>query len=154
MFRLYWENDPCSKPRKHFCSDHNEVLCSGWFTALHVRCKCNEIPDREDVAECLKVVKTLLTSINENSNIINARSYIKNFDEEFKMYTEKNLKKLMKGQDILTLNHFIYSSWNESRIISCTNFVQLKIWYFSKILDQIFLYLSYFELNNLASYQI
>ena len=34
----------------------------------------------------------LLTSIDENSNNINARSYIKNFDEEFKIYTEKLAK--------------------------------------------------------------
>ena len=121
MFRVYWENDSCNKPRKHFCSDHNEVLCNGWFTALHVRCKWDEIPEKEDVVECLEVVKTLLTSINENSNSINARSYIKNFEEEFDIYTEKLEKNLIKEQDILTLNHFIYSLWNESMTISHTN---------------------------------
>ena len=92
MFRLYWENDSCKKPRKYFCSDHDEVLCNGCFTALHVRCKCDEIPDKEDVIECLEVVKTLLTSINKKSDSTNTRSYIKNFDEEFKMYTEKLAK--------------------------------------------------------------
>ena len=66
MFRIYWENDTCNKPRKYYCSDHKEVLCNGWFTALHVRCKCDEIPDKEDVIEYL--------------------------NEEFNMYTERLAK--------------------------------------------------------------
>ena len=48
----------------------------------------------------------LLTSIDENSNNINARSYIKNFDEEFKMYTEKleNIDKIVRYFNIKLLH--------------------------------------------------
>ena len=82
------------KPRKHYCIDHSQVLCNGCFAALHVRCKWVEIPDKKkDVIEYLEVAKTLLSSTDQSSNEINARSYIKNFDEEFKMYYEK-LKKI------------------------------------------------------------
>ena len=108
MFRLYWENDQWNKPRKHFCNDHDEVLCNGCFAALHVRCKWDEIPDKEDVVECFDIAKTLLATIKENSDVINARSYIKNFDEEFQMYVEKLAEIDKKRQDIFTLNHFEY----------------------------------------------
>ena len=63
-------------------------MLNGCFAALHIRCKWYEIPCKNDVIEWLEAVKYLLNSINENSNRINARSYIKDYDEEFKIYAE------------------------------------------------------------------
>ena len=105
LVRIYCENDSCNKPRKYFWSDHNEVLCNGWFVTLHVRCKCDEIPDKIDVVECLEIAKTLFTTVNEKSYIINARSYIKDFDEEFQMYAEK-LAKIDKRVKTFNLKSF------------------------------------------------
>ena len=86
---MLWENDSCNKPRKHYCDDHDQVLCNGCFTALHVRCKGNNIPDQKDIRECLDVVMIILSSTFKSSEQLNAGSYIKELDHEFKNFREK-----------------------------------------------------------------
>ena len=87
-YRRCWENESWIKPRKHFCNDHRQVLCNGCYTALHARCKWDEIPDHKDVKECLDIVKTLFRSVKDNSESLKAGFYIREFSNELKMFEE------------------------------------------------------------------
>ena len=85
-FRLNWENDSWKKPRKLYCTDHDQILCNSCFTALHIRWSWIEIPDWKDIQECFEVVKALLDSIQQYSEDMNASHHIKGFYNDFQIY--------------------------------------------------------------------
>ena len=64
------------------------IVCSKCYTALHVKCCCEEIIDRDDVKDCIDLVKNLLNSITDNNKTLRISCYTKDFDSEIKSFID------------------------------------------------------------------
>ena len=87
-YRLYCENDSCSAPRTHYCSDCDQVLCASCSANFHQKCMSAKIPDAKEVAYYLDITKSVLSSIMRDSEHFKTSSSTSNFDEELKKFTE------------------------------------------------------------------
>ena len=57
-------------------------------TDLHKNCKWDEIPSKKDVADSLNIAKFLLSMFEQNLKQINESTDYKDFNEEFKIFSE------------------------------------------------------------------
>ena len=87
-FRFYCENDSWSDPRTHYCSYCDQVLCASCSANFHKKCMPAKIPDAKEVAYCLDITKSVLSSIMRDYEHFKASSSTSNFDKELKKSTE------------------------------------------------------------------
>ena len=64
------------------------IICSKCYTALHVKCCCEEIIDKDNVKDCIELIKNLLASIIGNNKTFRVSFYTKDFDSEIKSFTD------------------------------------------------------------------
>ena len=64
------------------------IICSKCCTALHVKCCCEEIIDKDNVKDCIELIKNLLASIIGNNKTFRVSFYTKDFDSEIKSFTD------------------------------------------------------------------
>ena len=64
------------------------IVCSKCYTALHVKCHCEEIIHKEDVKDCIDLIKSLLNTITGDNKIFKVNCYTKDFDSEIKNYVD------------------------------------------------------------------
>ena len=88
LYRLYCENDSCSDSRTHYCSGHDQVLCANCSIGFHQKCRPTKIPDVKDVAHCLKITESVLSSIRQDFEHFMINPSIKSLDEELRKFTE------------------------------------------------------------------
>ena len=87
-FRMNWTNGQWTRTRKQYCKDHDMIVCSKCYTALHSKCYCEEIIVKNDVKDCVDLVKNLLNSIIDNNKSFRVNWYTKDFNSEIKSFTD------------------------------------------------------------------
>ena len=88
LYSLNCMNGKWTRIRKQYCKDHDMIVCSKCYTALHVKCCCEEIISINDVKDCIDLVKNLLNSITDNNKKFRISCYTKDFDSEIKSFAE------------------------------------------------------------------
>ena len=88
QYRPNCENGTWVRDRQLYCKDHDKVLCTQWYTIMHIDCNWDEIKTKNDVQQYLDSVKNVIKTTMERAIDLGANEHVMNFDEEFNLYSE------------------------------------------------------------------
>ena len=85
----------------------NLVLWNTCYLALHVKCNWEEIIEKQNVQESLKLVSTLLKSITDGSEMVSADLHIQDFNRDIKNFSDELFMIQEKVIRFFTRKHYI-----------------------------------------------